>query len=509
MERLFLHTLVKYGNSDRYPWHMPGHKRQMNLAEHMESLKLGAGYDITEVPGLDNLLVPEGVLADSMAQLPEVYGSYRSYYLVNGSSCGLLTAISAVCRRGDTLIMGRNCHRSIYHAVALLGLQPVYIYPENLDMCAVSGPISKEALQSALRLHPEAKAVIFPSPTYEGILSDIAEISEIVHQAGAYLIVDEAHGAHLEFCDSGPASAVRCGADLVVESLHKTLPCYNQCAILHIGRGRRTENEKLQEQIEHYLSVYQTSSPSYLLVANMEDSIVAMDEWRTSYVPEYWERLQRFRRKWETMTELHLLTREEVLACGAYEYDITKLVFYIPEKHSGITGEQLARWLESVCGMVMEMASLRYVLAMTSVADSEEAFERLDKALSKLDCIMKYEPDKIGNPIRVQNSMAAKGLVHAGRKTIAGEMVLPPGEAWNQETVLISLQEAAGRIAGEYVAVYPPGIPQLVPGEAITSEQVDYLQQCIEHGLYLHGIVKRGEDACIRVLQMQEARADE
>lgn len=509
MKRLFLHTLVEYGNSDRYPWHMPGHKRQMNLVEQMESLKLGAGYDVTEVAGLDNLLVPEGILADSMAQLPNVYGSYRSYYLINGSSCGLLTAISAVCRQGDTLIMARNCHRSIYHAVSLLGLQPVYLYPEELDTCAVSGYISREVVQSALQLHPEAKAVIFPSPTYEGILSDIEEISKIVHQAGAYLIVDEAHGAHLEFCGQGPAAAVRCGADLVVESIHKTLPCYNQCAILHIGRGKRTESGKLQEQIEHYLSIYQTSSPSYLLVANMEDGIAAMDEWRTSYVPEYWERLQRFRRKWETLTEFHLLTREEVLAYGAYDYDITKLVFYIPEKHSEITGEQLARWLESACGMVMEMASLQYVLAMTSVADSEEAFERLDKALSKLDCIMKYEPDKIGNPIRVQNSMAAKGLVHAGRKTIAGEMVLPPGEAWNRETVLIRLQEAAGRIAGEYVAVYPPGIPQLVPGEAITSEQVDYLQQCVEHGLYLHGIVKRGEDACVRVLQMQEARADE
>lgn len=509
MQRLFLQTLKEYGNSNRYPWHMPGHKRQMTLAESMESLKLGAKYDVTEVPGLDNLLAPEGVLKESMAQLSKVYGSYRSYYLVNGSSCGILTAISAVCRPGDTLIMGRNCHRSIYHAVALLGLHPVYLYPKKLNDYGIFGDITKEQVQEALKEHPETKAVIFPSPTYEGVVSDVAGISEVVHQNGAYLIVDEAHGAYLEFCVQAPAAAIRCGADLVIESLHKTLPCYNQCAILHVGGN---DAEQLRERVERYLQVYQTTSPSYLLVANMEDCIATMDAWRMTHMQEYWKRLLQFRRKWENRQGIHLLTKAEVIAGGAYDYDEAKLVFCIPENGTRITGEAFANRLEQECGQVMEMASLHYVLAMTSVADTEEAFETLDQALRKIVvAIEEKETENIA-----EDSQKAKGIVEQTKITeqtgIAidkelkqsvvseQEQKMIPADAWNQEMVLVKLPEAEGRIAGEYVTVYPPGIPQLVPGESISNKEITYLQQCMEQGLTVQGITENAE---ILVLQVK------
>lgn len=496
MQRLFLQTLKEYGNSNRYPWHMPGHKRQMTLAESMESLKLGAKYDVTEVPGLDNLLAPEGVLKESMAQLPKIYGSYRSYYLVNGSSCGILTAISALCRPGDTLIMGRNCHRSIYHAVALLGLHPVYLYPKKLNNYGIFGGITKEQVQVALKEHPETKAVIFSSPTYEGVVSDVAGISEIVHQNGAYLIVDEAHGAYLEFCVQAPAAAIRCGADLVIESLHKTLPCYNQCAILHIGGN---DAEQLRERVERYLQVYQTTSPSYLLVANMEDCIATMDAWRMTHMQEYWKHLLPFRRKWENRQGIHLLTKAEVISGGAYDYDEAKLVFCIPENGTLTTGEAFANRLEQECGQVMEMASLHYVLAMTSVADTEEAFETLDWALCKVVATIEEKETEIAKQTETtkQTGIAVdKEIKQAVVREQEQKMI--PTDAWNQEMVLVKLPEAEGRIAGEYVTVYPPGIPQLVPGESISNQEITYLQQCMEQGLTVQGITENAE---ILVLQ--------
>lgn len=494
MRRSFLETLNEYCSRDYYPWHMPGHKRMENLVSHRFCVE----QDVTELPGLDNLHVPEGAIAESMAQLPDIYGSRKSYYLVNGSTCGILTAISAVCNRGDTIIMGRHCHKSVYHAVALLELKPIYLYPNIIQPYEICGSISPEQVEKALKENPEAKAVIFPSPTYEGVLSDVKKISDIIHKSGIKLIVDEAHGAHLEFGTDCPQTAIRCGADLVIESLHKTLPCYTQCAILHVGDG------SLTEQVERYLSIYQTSSPSYLLVANMEDCIATMDEWRDTRMKDYYERLSRYRKKWEQLHSIHLLTSFDVQNMGAYEYDETKLVF----SHSNIKGEAFREILERQFGLVMEMASLNYVLAMSTVMDSEEAFIRLDDALQELD---KMTDDRMVNSQReIRNQENKRSDVNINITVLqktqktefpqkfqdvvsdqVSECGLFPGIAWNLETETIPISQAEGRIAGDYITVYPPGIPVCVPGEIITGETLDYLKKCYHEKLTIHGIDKK------------------
>lgn len=520
MRRIFNERLREYCNQDYYPWHMPGHKRQRIEAVAAKGSEVGDGglhgigfgfsLDVTEVPGLDNLHVPEGVLAESLAQLPAVYGSLKSYYLVNGSTAGILTAVSAVCNRGDTIIMSRNCHKAVYNIVALLELAPVYLYPEMLEPYGICGSIMPEQVEQALQAHPEAKAVIFPSPTYEGILSDVCSISRIVHQAGSRLIVDAAHGAHLEFGKEFPDAAARCGADLVIESLHKTLPCYTQCAILHVGAGAteavkkagstgkaaeaETEGFKcgendgstgkcadfreLTQRVERYLRIYQTSSPSYLLVANMEDCIATMEEWRETRMVEYYNRLRRYREKWSGLQTLHLLTTEEVQASGGFAYDESKLVFCMPE--GSWTGEEFRRKLEEKYGQVLEMAALNYGLAMTSVMDTEEGFERLNRALNGIDqelsqCMASQLP------IKCQMDMLG---VESDRPVLS----FLPGTALDMESEWVPLPESTNRTAGDYVAVYPPGIPILVPGEQISSSQEAFIQECIRAGLTVHGL---------------------
>lgn len=515
MKRIFNEALKEYCDRDYYPWHMPGHKRQ-DLWQEGEEL-LGMAYDVTEVPGLDNLHVPEGVIAESMAQLPEIYGSKKSYYLVNGSTGGILTAVSAVCNPGDTIIMSRNCHKAVYNIVARLDLKPVYLYPKVIEPYGICGSITPAQVERALKENPEAKAVIFPSPTYEGILSDVRKISEVVHQAGGLVIVDEAHGAHLEFGAGFPEAAVRCGADLVIESLHKTLPCYTQCAILHVGsiKAENVVYDELIERIERYLSVYQTSSPSYLFVANMENAIAAMEEWRGSRMAEYYARLKRYREKWSKLKWIHLLGAEEARRTGAFAYDEAKLVFCMPE--NTWTGEEFRKELEEQFDMVLEMASLNYVIAMTSVADTEAGYERLHHALQEMDrhvseCRLMRKAKENSNDKRLNLNIQMRE--NRGRNVYRENLVLLSGAALNKKSEIIPLSDAAGAIAGDYVTVYPPGIPVLVPGEEILASQRDYIEKCIQTGLVVHGIQwvqseQNGKLPCIKKIVGENATGNE
>lgn len=520
MERYFTQLLKEYCDDDSYPWHMPGHKRK-DLSEYAREQHFGdegqsrrcqslfgMRYDVTELPELDDLHAPQGRLADSMEQIKEIYGSGKSYYLVNGSTCGILTAISAVCQRGDTIIMGRHCHKSVFHAVALLELRPIYIYAPKIEPWNINGAVAATQIEDVLRQHPEAKAVIFPSPTYEGIVSDIMAISKVVHKAGAYLIVDEAHGAHLEFDAQKIVPAIRCDADLVIESLHKTLPCYTQCAILHICKTTIEAHSNIQKQVERYLDVYETSSPSYLFVAGMENCIATMDEWRDTHMQEYLERLKRYRKKWEGLHRIHLLTFADVQEMGVYAYDETKLVF----SHSAMTGEEFRNKLEQEFGLVMEMASLNYILAISTVMDSEEAFHRLDRALWEIDRVedgqkRKYLGEDYRSEIRslspdikitvIQEPQKKEREIGKKKEAVRGTWEnqgtrgdILPAIAWNLKTEDVSLAQAEGRIAGDYIAVYPPGSPICVPGELITKEILDYLNMCLQDALTIYGVHK-------------------
>lgn len=498
MDTSFHQRLIEYCDREYYPWHMPGHKRRYpDLPDYESSERAGRNnpadrgiwcmnavkyYDVTELPGLDDLYEPTGSLADSMQALADLYGSTRSYYQVNGSTGGILAAISATVQRGEAILMARNCHRSVYHAVALLELTPYYLEPPFLNEYGIYGGISAKKVKEALKEHPDIRAVVLTSPTYEGVVSDIAGIVWEAHNAGIYVIVDQAHGAHYTFDAQDISSAVVLGADLVIESLHKTLPCYTQCAILHIG-NQVTEQESFIQQVERYIRIYQTTSPSYLFVADMERVIATMAAWRKTEFPAYLERLRHYRKKWRELRHIHVLSHSDVQNYGGYRYDETRLVL-IPDR---ISGEQMRSILEKSYGQVMEMASIRYALAISTVVDSEEAFLRLDDALCRIDEGLKDTSENVWN-----HKSDEYETVHILIPVLKQETSsLIPGIAWNLPSEYMEITASEGRLAGDYVTVYPPGIPVCVPGEKVTSSVIEHIIQCYQEGLIIHGI-RRG-----------------
>ena len=252
--------LLAYGNSDAYPFHMPGHKRQ--ITDFVNPFQI----DITEIDGFDNLHHPEGILKEAQERAAALYGSRSTYFLVNGSTCGILSAVSALVRPGGEIILARNCHKASYHACYLGDLVIHSLYPQWEPKWGINGGILPEDVEKLLAEYPKTQAVLLTSPTYDGAVSDIRGIARICHAHRVPLIVDEAHGAHLGFHPYFPESALKLGADVVIQSFHKTLPSLTQTAVLHVGRDAQVD----EERIRRFLGIYQSSSPSYIFMAAMD-----------------------------------------------------------------------------------------------------------------------------------------------------------------------------------------------------------------------------------------------
>lgn len=458
-------TLDKYRESGEYPWHMPGHKRKFN-----DAFKDPMGIDITEIKDMDEYHHPEGIIKESQDKASSIYGSLASYYLVNGSTSGILSSISALARPGSKIIVARNCHKSVYNAIRLLNLQVKYVYPDYLDEFGICGGISADAVTRILDSlwGREVKAIVIVSPTYEGIVSDVEAISEVAHRYGVPLIVDSAHGAHFEYSDAFPTTATRSGADIVIESLHKTLPSFTQTGIMHVT-GEFIEPQKLFE----YVSLYQSTSPSYVFMAGMEYAIDYMNRERALAVAEYVNRLKLFREKLLGLKNIRLLAKEDIGDLG-YDYDISKIVLSV--KNTNMTGIALSAILQEKYGQVMEMAALNYVIAMTSVMDEDGDFDKLYEALKEIDDSIQA----VVNNRCVNTDNSYKHIFTNQAMTIA--------EARDNETINIDMDMAMGRICGDFVYLYPPGIPLIAPGEIYTNEILEEIKQNLKFGANIKGV---------------------
>lgn len=443
--------LLAYVAENRYPMHMPGHKR--NLKFVMEN---PYAFDVTEVEGTDQLHHPTGIIRQEMDRLKEIYGTKDTYLLVNGSTCGLLAAVSACCRHGDLVAVARNCHHSVYHAIEILGLEPLYIYPKTDPDTGICLGITAEQVREVLTDRIPS-CVILTSPTYEGVVSEISEIAEIVHEKEIPLLVDEAHGAHFAWCDKMPSTAMRQGADLVVESLHKTLPALTQTGLLH-----RMTDRISAKKVEHYLKIYETSSPSYILMASISQCIKWLQAEGETWFNTYVERLMVFRKQAEHWRHLSLWE------CSQKEP--SKLI--ILTKNTSFTGPELADRLRDTYQIEVEMAASGYIIAMTSVCDTAEGMQRFAMALSEIDAGLQCDLRSIKSLPADEKAVIRKSIEKA---------VKDDGER-------LPLSEAVGRISTEYVMVYPPGIPFLVPGEEITLYSVEQIQRANQQGLSLSGL---------------------
>lgn len=441
--------LKTYGAGNAYPFHMPGHKRQKP-----QGSLFPYEIDITEIDGFDNLHHAEGVLAEAMERAAKLWNSRKSYFLVNGSSSGLLAGIRALTKRGDKVLLARGCHRAVYHAIELCGLHPVYMQAEWVEEMQISGSIQPVTVEKHLQENPDCKLVILTSPTYEGVVSDIAAIAKIAHGYGAYLLVDEAHGAHLGFHEGFPDTAVHLGADVVVQSLHKTLPCPTQTAILHVC----TEQVDVTE-VGRQLSVFQTSSPSYVFMAEIDGCISLLEQERDSLFAAYERRLASFYEKMEQLEHIRLCQPE--VSSLVFGHDRGKLLFFTG--NCTLSGVELADLLREKYELEMEMSLSLHTLAMTSIFDTGEGMERLAKAILEID----------------------KEVIPAKQPLAKGQMVLPQmvcgmEEALQGETTEVMLGDSLGKIAADFLWAYPPGIPLVAPGEQISEDvlaQAFYMQK--------------------------------
>ena len=485
--------LLALEEEQRIPFHMPGHKRRGS-----GRFREISGMDITEITDYDNLHHPEGMIRESMDILKNIYGTRESWYLVNGSTVGILAAISACCRQGDGILISRNCHKSVYNAIRILCLKTYYFEPRlsgQYQLFEKIGDEQMERIRETLEKHPDIRAVVLPSPTYEGVVMDIARLKQTTERYDTALIVDEAHGAHFPFHTYFPESAIKCGADIVIQSTHKTLPAMTQTALLHLCSDTISP-----ERITDMLSVYESSSPSYVLMASAEYSVAFMHE-NAAKVQEYVDNLQNFRRKCEQLQCIHLIGRED-LHCR--DYDRGKLVFSV--KNTDWNGIRLFDTLLQRYHVELEMADHFHCIAMTSVCDSAKMYEVLWEALREIDReIIKSMSDHKENLLKCEESGHENDLLKceesghendllkctetAGKElTFLPEKVLESWQCENLEKETVRLEEAAGRVAGVYVMLYPPGIPVLVPGEKIMKETVENLRYYIYNGYNVLGL---------------------
>ncbi|WMJ85375.1 aminotransferase class I/II-fold pyridoxal phosphate-dependent enzyme [Anaerocolumna sp. MB42-C2] len=503
--------LLKYRVSDYYPMHMPGHKRNKDLLTMVNPYSI----DITEIDGFDNLHHAEEVLLQGMERAADLYKSHFTGYLVGGSTAGILTGISACTKKGDKILVARNSHKSVYHGIYLNELEPVYIYPQTEPQFGISGGIFPEKVEEMLIKHPDIKLVVLTSPTYEGILSDIKSIADITHKYGVPLMVDEAHGAHLGFHPGFPKGSVGLGADIVIHSIHKTLPALTQSALIHVN-GNLAD----VEEIKRYLAIYQSSSPSYLLMAGIEQCITLLKEKGEELFEEYYNQLTLFYNRMEGLKYLRILTGDRVKSNGYFAFDPSKIVISV--KGLEKNGIDLYTCLLKQYHIQMEMVSKDYILGMTSIGDTREGFKRLGDALLEIDnqykeCRLqdnknsdkKENEDESGNNSRNEKDlMLQKNTIEKSDNKQVGDYadnhvypqrVMSSNDAYNRPREVILLSDSIGRITAEYINLYPPGIPLLVPGEKISKDIYLKIIGYQESGLSIQGLEDTGK--CIKVIK--------
>ena len=466
-------ALTDHVTKDLYPGHMPGHKGN----ERYSFLKGILKYDITEIDGMDNLHDPVSVILESQKFAASLYGADETFFLINGSTVGVICAILSVTDPGDEILIARNSHRCVYNSVLMNRLRCTYVYPAHIREQGMYGAVDAGSVEEALTRNKNIKAVVITSPTYEGISSDIEAIAGVVHDHGAVLIVDAAHGAHFGFHKGFPASAVAGGADIVINSVHKTLPSPTQTALLHV-KGERIDRDALKD----CLDIYQTSSPSYLLMAGIDNCMTIIDEHGAGLFEEYLTNIAGFEKAASGLKRISYLSRDILKKSYLIDNaDPCKIV--LSTEGCDLTGLELYDLLRKSYGIQPEMATDDHCLLIMTIMDTKEGFIRLENALKCIDeKILPAKGDR-----KEKNKIS--DILYGSRPVKKYEMY----EMKDKPVTRVRLSEAAGNIAATPIMLYPPGIPVLVPGEQISSGMAEGLEAASNLGLNVTGMTKNKE----------------
>lgn len=468
-EKTTVQFLMEHAAKKPVSFHMPGHKgaqlyRRFGYGEFLDRFM---DCDVTEIPGADNLFQTEGILKGTQERYARLYQTDHSYLLINGTSCGIIAAILASVPEGGKLIMARNCHKSVFNALALGKVSPVYLYPQLIEEYGILGQVTPQEVERALLENPQAGAVILPSPNYYGVCSDIKAIADLVHKHGKVLIVDQAHGAHLKWLSQageGPACAEDLGADIVINSIHKTLASFTQSAVLNLN-SHRVDRYVLEDKLQ----AVQSTSPSYLLMASLDINADLLEKKGSELMVQWRENLNAFYEGVKRIPNVRVMDNLENFDRSKINLDTTLL---------GISAGRLEELLMER-GVFAELTTGNILMLMTGIGNQRRDFDVLLHALREISKL--YGNGKKQEQAAVHT---AGGGRSPGKKRIYD---IPK----DKRRVLLS--DAAGCICASSIIPYPPGIPLICPGEKIEAEDIDYIAGLRAAGEKVIGVNEEGE----------------
>ena len=458
--------LNDFANSGVLSMHMPGHKR--NLAKFPYLKNAGGNIDITEIEGFDNLHDAKGVLRDLSLRAAEMWNCKRSFLSVNGSTAAVFAALKASTHRGDKILVARNAHRSVFNAIELLGLKSDWIYPNIVSEYGICGSVNSDDIKTKLQ-SDHYKAVVVTSPTYEGVISDIKSISNIVHESGAVLIVDGAHGAHLDLSEYFKGSGVSDGADLVVCGVHKTLPALTQTAFLHVCLDRVDE-----EAVAEAMSVFVTSSPSYVLMSSVDGMLNTLHNRGGELFRELDCNLKNFYSVTKKLNVLRVVNEDITNSNHVFEKDPSKI--YIDCTCAAFNGYDLKAKLRKKYSIEVEYATLNGVLCISGIGDDEADFKRLANAINDIDAKC-CDEERLIKGEKGKESLSLSSCPQCAKAFEPWEK-----DTMNDATECVAYANSVGRVSAETVWIFPPAIPVVTKGEIISQECADYITACAAGG---------------------------
>lgn len=456
--------LLKYIKKETTPFHMPGHKQGKGVLRADELKENLFKIDLTELPDTDNLHNAKGIILEAEELAAKAFGAKRSFFLVNGTTGGIYAMMLSALNPGEKLLIERSCHRSSFSGMILAGVKPAYIEPTVDFEDGISVGVTPESVEKALIRNRDAAAVMVTYPNFYGLCMDIKAIADIVHRYGKILMVDEAHGVHFKFHADFPMTALEAGADIVVQSVHKTLPSFTQSSILHVG----TDMIDI-DRLVFALRLVQTTSPSYLLMASLDLAREEMEEH-----PELMDKAVRLshlaRERLKKSGDIHVIDEDIIGEYGIVDIDPTKLVVNVKGLH--MTGHDAEAILRDRYNIQVELSDMYNILSMITVGDEEEDIMRLT------DAILGLKRNKENRVIPITFDYKAP------------EIIYNPREASFMQKKRVPIVESVGKIAGDFLIPYPPGIPYVAPGELITTGIALEIEELVAIGVEVIGYDK-------------------
>ncbi|NBD22737.1 aminotransferase class I/II-fold pyridoxal phosphate-dependent enzyme [Paenibacillus glycinis] len=459
-------ALTEHAAKDPVQFHIPGHKKGMGSDPEFRAFigDNALSIDLINIAPLDDLHQPTGVIEEAQKLAADAFGADYTFFSVQGTSGAIMTMILSVCSPGDKIIVPRNVHKSIMSAIIFAGARPIFISPARDSNLGIDHGITTRSVQRALDRHHDAKAVLVINPTYYGICADLKEIVDLVHSYDIPVLVDEAHGVLIHFHEKLPMSAMQAGADMAATSVHKLGGSMTQSSVLNV-RSERIN----QKRVQTIISMLTTTSTSYILLASLDTSRRNLAMNGHDIAERAIDLAKYARSEINNMLGLYCIGEEILGTEATYDYDPTKLTIHV--RHLGITGYETENWLREHYNIEVELSDMYNILALVTPGDTE---------------------DSVGKLLVALRDLAAQHQVNEANELVVKipeipHLSLTPRDAFYAATEVVPFKESAGRIIAEFIYVYPPGIPILLPGEVISQTNIDYIVDHVEVGLPVKG----------------------